>query len=404
MLDYFQNKKTKKHQADGQVKSPSPVLSPTDEQFLERIVEAASETPPPLPARPFLLETGNPAGNDQQLVLREPSPDDETSREAPVEVESPDTKEVKRKGKGKEKIKDTLHKKSNRWSFLQRSGTKKDKKHHDSKTPHVSEDGTITPNEAAKEKQDINSVLDSLNMSAVNNRAFSMSAESQVVIQKFTVVLKDLVNGVPTAYDDLVHLLDDSQDTLQKNYKHLPSYLQKFIKTLPEKLSTTLAPEMLATSAETAGMSAAEKGGVKHAAAKAGLRVPSLKDMVTKPGAVVGILKAIMNFLKLRWPAFLGTNVLLSLGLFVLLSFFWYCHKRGKEVRLAKEAARAGGSADADNDRFEELSSVSSLSDDDNDGPRAGAAGAGTSSAAANALPSSSSANAASADVPSVRR
>merc|ERR1711939_346319 len=55
-------------------------------------------------------------------------------------------------------------------------------------------------------------------------------------------------------------------------------------------------------------------------------------------GAVVSMLKAIMNALKLRWPAFMGTNVLLSLGLFVLLFVFWYCHKRGREVRLEREA------------------------------------------------------------------
>ncbi|KAI4241135.1 MAG: hypothetical protein L6R42_011363 [Xanthoria sp. 1 TBL-2021] len=69
------------------------------------------------------------------------------------------------------------------------------------------------------------------------------------------------------------------------------------------------------------------------------VRVPSLKDLVTKPGAVAGLLKTIMNFLKLRFPAFLGMNVLYSLGLFVLLFVFWYCHKRGKEVRLEKERA-----------------------------------------------------------------
>jgi hypothetical protein len=68
------------------------------------------------------------------------------------------------------------------------------------------------------------------------------------------------------------------------------------------------------------------------------------------------LLKTIMNALKLRWPAFMGTNVLLSLGLFgklslypffplfctnrilVLLFVFWYCHKRGRETRLEREA------------------------------------------------------------------
>ena len=91
-------------------------------------------------------------------------------------------------------------------------------------------------------------------------------------------------------------------------------------------------------------------------ASKLGLkaRVPSLKDLVTKPGAVASMLKTIMNFLKTRFPAFMGMNVLWSLALFrkpsllssahaianpcpVLLFVFWYCHKRGRETRLEKE-------------------------------------------------------------------
>ena len=130
-----------------------------------------------------------------------------------------------------------------------------------------------------------------------------------------------------------------------------------------------MGPEILAAAAEKQGIkskhlqqgaSAAEKMGFK-------MKVPSLKDLVTKPGAVAGMLRAIMNFLKLRFPAFLGMNVLYSLALFgmysfpqssllfieskvlesprsmsltlplVLLFVFWYCHKRGREVRLAKE-------------------------------------------------------------------
>lgn len=71
---------------------------------------------------------------------------------------------------------------------------------------------------------------------------------------------------------------------------------------------------------------AAEKQGLKNKymsqgagiAEKMGMRVkvPSLKDLVTKPGAIAGMLRAIMNFLKLRFPAFLGMNVLWSLALF----------------------------------------------------------------------------------------
>jgi hypothetical protein len=137
-------------------------------------------------------------------------------------------------------------------------------------------------------------------------------------VQKFTVILKDLVNGVPTAYDDLVHLLDDSQGTLAKSYDHLPSFLQKLITQLPTKLTGSLAPELLAVATEAQAFGAASAGasGGFSAAAKSFLKPTSLKDLVTKPGAVVGLLKTIMNALKLRWPAFMGTNVLLSLGLF----------------------------------------------------------------------------------------
>lgn len=158
----------------------------------------------------------------------------------------------------------------------------------------------------------------------MNNRAFSLSAESQKLVHEFTIILKDLVNGVPTAYDDLTHLLDGQNKTLEKSYDSLPSFLQKLITQLPTKLTSTLAPELLAVATEAqafAGTDAAAAGAAGGAAGLAGaaksfIKINSLKDIVTKPGAVVSMLKAIMNALKLRWPAFMGTNVLLSLGLF----------------------------------------------------------------------------------------
>lgn len=140
-------------------------------------------------------------------------------------------------------------------------------------------------------------------------------------MEKFKVILKDLVAGVPTAYDDLVALLNDSQGTLAKQYDNLPKFLQKLITSLPNKLTSTLAPELLVVASEAQALNAggaatASTGGGFAGAAKSFLKPNSLKDLVTKPGAVVSLLKAIMNALKLRWPAFMGTNVLLSLGLF----------------------------------------------------------------------------------------
>lgn len=178
----------------------------------------------------------------------------------------------------------------------------------------------MPPAEALSEEDEINKVLEDLNMSAMNNRAFSLSKESQQLVQDFTVVLKDLINGVPTAYDDLTHLLDDKSGTLSKSYESLPSFLKKLITQLPEKVKSNLAPELLAVASEAAALNG-KAGGLAGAtsftgAAKSFLTPTSLKDLVTKPGAIVSMLKAIMNALKLRWPAFMGTNVLLSLGLF----------------------------------------------------------------------------------------
>lgn len=161
-------------------------------------------------------------------------------------------------------------------------------------------------------------ILEQLNLAAVNNRVFSISRESQELLRKFTLVLKDLVNGVPTAYDDLESLLTNSENQLQRSYAHLPSFLQKLIEQLPTKMTQSLGPEMLAAAAEKHGVSSKYAEPAAGLASKMGfkMKVPSLKDLVTKPGAVAGMLRAIMNFLKLRFPAFMGMNVLWSLSLF----------------------------------------------------------------------------------------
>ncbi|KAH0542673.1 hypothetical protein FGG08_002906 [Glutinoglossum americanum] len=354
MLDYLKHK-AKRHQAEPP-QSKSPLLSPTDEQFLELIVPH-DETPPPLPERHPDRPTGASTGGAEQVVTenRELQPEEDVAPE--------------KKGEGEVKAK----KEHKRWSILQKSFSKKGKK----KAAEAQADAPVTPGEgksgihelqraspltsplsASTEEHDITIALEKLNLSAEGTSAFSLSKETRELVQRFTVILKDLVNGVPTAYDDLVKLLDDSSSQLQNTYHKMPSYLQKLVTSLPSKLSS-LAPEALAMAAESQGAAttaaatsttagSASTGGLGAAAAvKAGLQIPSLKELVTKPGAVVGMLKAIMNVLKLRWPAFIGTNVLWSLGLFVLLFVFWYCHKRGKEVRLEREKSEAGDDAPA---------------------------------------------------------
>ncbi|KAL8654090.1 MAG: hypothetical protein Q9210_001718 [Variospora velana] len=368
MRSYFSSKKGK----EPAIKTPppesqhpedveGPVLSAEDEAFLHRI--ATEGTPPPLPERPSpppsrpqdLPVAGEAEVNHGQLVLLKdaqevplPSTPDTPAEEVATAIESERTEES-----AKEKQKEG--KKPFRWSFLRRDSRDSKRKAQAAtaadlqgvaealKSPGAqpNEEHAVSEPEAKKEEEEMTAIMDELNLAAVNNRVFSISAESKDLLQKFTLVLKDLMNGVPTAYDDLESLLTNSENQIERSYKHLPPFLQDLIKKLPAKMTQSIGPEMLAAAAEKQGLNSKYVNKGAHMAEKAGVkvRVPSLKDLVTKPGAVAGLLKTIMNFLKLRFPAFLGMNVLYSLGLFVLLFVFWYCHKRGKEVRLQKERA-----------------------------------------------------------------
>lgn len=176
----------------------------------------------------------------------------------------------------------------------------------------------VPPKEAAREEDDLSRVLDDLNLSARNNKAVPLSAESSELVSKFTLVLKDLVNGVPTAADDLKALVEDRDGTLAKTFDKLPNSMKKLVTQLPDKFTASLGPEVLAAAAKAQGVNHAEfaaEEGIKGAAKKM-FTPTSLADLVTKPGAVVGMLKAIVNALKLRWPAFIGANVIWSVSIF----------------------------------------------------------------------------------------
>ncbi|KAI4129281.1 MAG: hypothetical protein LQ338_002290 [Usnochroma carphineum] len=368
MISYFTSKKAQKppSPSPSPVQTPpleendisAPVLNEEDEAFLHRLTAEEEEegTPPPLPERPApalparrpqdLAVVGEAEGNAGQLILLK------DAREIPL-PDTPTEEEGARgeptSGKPQEKGK---KKPFSKWSFMRRDSRDRKRKAAATdlmgvaeglKSPNAppNEEHSVPDPEAKKEEEEMVAIMNELSLAAVNNRVFSLSKESKDLLHKFTLVLKDLMNGVPTAYDDLESLLTNSENQLERSYKHLPTFLQDLIKKLPSKMTQSIGPEMLAAAAEKQGLNSKYLNKGAHMAEKAGMkvRVPSLKDLVTKPGAVAGLLKAIMNFLKLRFPAFLGMNVLYSLGLFVLLFVFWYCHKRGKEVRLEKERA-----------------------------------------------------------------
>lgn len=322
MLEYFNTKRARsKSPIPQSTTKEAPVLSEEDEAFLHRIAEEGTppelpERPaPPLPQRPQNLpEAGNTQDNNAQIALmdgaqRVPLPD---------ETKSPDISPC-HAGEGLNSIDHTRVEevgktgKRSKWSFLRRDSrdTKRKATATDlmsaaenlkSADAQLNDEGQVSDPEVQREEAEMTSVLEDLNLAAVNNRVFSISKESQELLHKFTLVLKDLINGVPTAYGDLESLLTNSENQLQRSYTHLPPWLQKLVEQLPKNMTKSVGPEMLAAAAEKHGINTKYANMAAHGAEKAGLRVrvPSLKDLVTKPGAVAAMLKAIMNFLKVR--------------------------------------------------------------------------------------------------------
>jgi hypothetical protein len=166
-------------------------------------------------------------------------------------------------------------------------------------------------------------ILERLNLAAENNRVFSISDETQELLQKFKLIFKDLVTGVPTAYQDLELLLRNGDRQLKDAFGHLPGFLKKLVEQLPDRVTESLAPELLAAAGEKAsqsGLNMENAGKAAAAAQKMGFKTPSLKELVGKPTALVAMLRSITAFLRARFPAVLGMNVLWSVALFSKLN------------------------------------------------------------------------------------
>jgi hypothetical protein len=248
---------------------PGPVLTDDEQLFFERLTSEDG----------FSDENGK----RPPLPPRMKTPDISWDSDADSYVRNEDVG-AKEKGKGKQKPGDgkkgDSKQQPSRFSFFTRKTGKNDLQPTSLAVPKAEEE---------REKDDINKVLDDLNLSARNNKTFSLSKESAEMVGMFTIVLKDLVNGVPTATNDLKKLFDDHDGTLAKNYEKLPKSMQKMVTTLPNKVTGALAPELLAVAAESQGLKddGAPKGGIKDQAMK--LIVPkNLSELVTKPSAIVG--------------------------------------------------------------------------------------------------------------------
>ena len=363
MLEYFGYKKYKKYKAEKEKEADKGKQPETDG------TAAGPSSKPAAPVRVATRPTESPVLDDEdesffarltsgQVSVEELDANDDVASRPPLppRVKTPDLTwdsdadsfmaAKKPKEPAAAKGPNTAEKLGRRISVLVRR-PKKDVKPTNLVVPEP---------EAQKEQDDLSRVLDDLNLSAKNNRAFSVSDESAELLRKFTLVLKDLVNGVPTAANDLRGLLEDRDGTIAKSFDSLPKSLKKLVTQLPEKMGNSLAPELMAAAAASQGVAHEDssKAGLKGTA-KSLLMPKNLQELITKPSAIIGMLKAIVNALKLRWPAFVGANVIWSIALFLLLYVLWYCHKRGREVRLEKEgkekaAGEASSQIDADDD------------------------------------------------------
>lgn len=308
-------------------KSETPVLSDEDERFLTQITSQGQP-------KPVVSHGGDPQvalmDGAQNIALPPLTPNELTEEPELTNSTRAETSPPKKKS----------------WNWLRRDSrdarntTANDLQDIASDLKNRTEE---SPEEVAarKEEEDMQLVLDRLNLAAIDNRVFSVSDETQALLKEFTQVLKDLINGVPTAYKDLESLLTNSDQQIQKTYNSLPSFLQKLVEKLPNAMTASIAPEIMAAASARAASYGVnlEKTGKAAGAASKFMKTPSLKDLITKPTAITGLLRSIVQFLETRFPAFAGVNVLWSMALFLLLIVFWYCYKRGKEARLEKERA-----------------------------------------------------------------
>ncbi|GKZ20349.1 hypothetical protein AbraIFM66951_007394 [Aspergillus brasiliensis] len=322
-----------------------PVLTTEDEEFLREITSDPANQGPvsPTAENDTPLSPVSPIPTDAFDTTQSPvSPAEEFGRELGEEERKTREKTERSQSVSQGSKAEGSTQKKRPWSWIRRKSTVNKKvamtpgsegaseappapsASSDAQPAEVKED-----EEAKQEAEDMTEILERLNLAAENNRVFSISDETRELLRKFTLIFKDLVNGVPTAYHDLEMLLKNGNKQLQSTYSQLPKFIQGLIEKLPEKWTETLAPEVLAAATEKASKSGINVDNVGKAAAaanKMGLKVPSLKELVGKPAALVGMLRSIMAFLRARFPAVL-----------VLLFVLWYCHKRGREVRLENE-------------------------------------------------------------------
>lgn len=180
-----------------------------------------------------------------------------------------------------------------------------------------------------QQRHDLTTLLTNLNISTLNNRVFSLSAETQQLHVRFAQILKDTINGAPTAYEDMETLMREAGPKLEQQFKSLPPFVQTLVMSLPAKLGSTIGAEVLAqvdakkpedelkAATTTSTDEAAETTEKKEQKKAKTARIPGLKSLIASQGAVATLLRNVVSFLQTRFPFIAsGTNVVLSLAVF----------------------------------------------------------------------------------------
>ena len=202
MMEYFRDKRARSKSPAPPTHIETPVLNEEDEAFLARIEtegtppELPERPAPPLPSRPQdLPQVGETEGNNAQIALMDGSQNiplsdvPDTPDDVLTTAGSDNITQGNAKGKQKEG-------KKSKWSFLRRDS--RDVQRKTTATDlmsaaeglkladaHPNEDHTVSDLEANKEEEEMTSVLEELNLAAVNNRVFSVSKESQELLRKY---------------------------------------------------------------------------------------------------------------------------------------------------------------------------------------------------------------------------
>ena len=136
-------------------------------------------------------------------------------------------------------------------------------------------------------------------------------------MEQFVQILKDIINGVPSAYDDLDKLFREHEGRFDKLFGSLPPYLQSLVIGLPGQLWASFGSDV-ASSMSSKKAAAKETRSASSTSTTSRMRgVPTLKSLLTQRGAVVTALRSIFEYLELHFPAFMtGSNILMSFAVF----------------------------------------------------------------------------------------